>query len=176
MIIPCPIKIPRKSISLENLWSKIVIDRVYGLKRKVVFTNGCFDILHAGHLRLLYSAKALGDTLVIGLNSDSSIKKIKGESRPIICQEERAELLLGLKPVDYVMIFTEKTPMNLIKTIKPDILVKGSDWRDRLIVGESYVKGYGGKVYLIDFEINNSTSSIIREILKKGECKRKCLD
>jgi D-beta-D-heptose 7-phosphate kinase/D-beta-D-heptose 1-phosphate adenosyltransferase len=150
-----------------------VIDRKYGLKRKVVFTNGCFDILHAGHIRFLQSAKDCGDTLVIGLNSDKSIKKIKGQDRPIICQEQRVEVLLGLKSVDYVVLFDEVDPLKLIETIKPDVLVKGKDWESGTIIGEEFVESYGGEVIRIPFEIDISTSSIIKKILRIIESKGK---
>jgi rfaE bifunctional protein nucleotidyltransferase chain/domain len=150
-----------------------VIDRKYGLKRKVVFTNGCFDILHAGHIRFLQAAKDCGDTLVVGLNTDRSIKRIKGKARPIICQEQRVEVLLGLKTVDFVILFDEDNPLKLIETIKPDILVKGEDWKSGSIIGEEFVESYGGEVIRILFEIDISTSSIIKKILRIIESKGK---
>ncbi len=135
--------------------------------KKIVFTNGCFDIIHAGHVDYLKKAKALGDILVVGLNSDDSIRRIKGEKRPIIPQEMRAEVLSSLKPVDYVVIFEEDTPENLIKTIKPDILVKGRDWEPEKIVGREFVESYGGKVLTIPFTYNISTTKIINTILER---------
>ena len=135
--------------------------------KKIVFTNGCFDIIHAGHVDYLKKAKALGDILVVGLNSDSSIRRIKGEKRPIIPQEMRAEVLSSLKPVDYVVIFEEDTPENLIKAIKPDILVKGGDWELSKIVGKDFVESYGGKVLTIPFTYDISTTRIINTILER---------
>ena len=135
--------------------------------KKIVFTNGCFDIIHAGHVDYLKKAKALGDILVVGLNSDSSIRRIKGKKRPIIPQEMRAEVLSSLKPVDYVVIFEEDTPENLIKAIKPDILVKGGDWELNKIVGKDFVESYGGKVLTIPFTYDISTTRIINTILER---------
>ena len=135
--------------------------------KKIVFTNGCFDIIHAGHVDYLKKARALGDILVVGLNSDDSIRRIKGEKRPIIPQEMRAEVLSSLKPVDYVVIFEEDTPANLIKTIKPDILVKGGDWELDKIVGREFVESYGGKVLTIPFTYDISTTKIINTILER---------
>jgi len=139
--------------------------------KKIVFTNGCFDILHAGHVDYLEKAKSLGDILVVGLNSDNSISRIKGEKRPIIPQNMRKKVLEALKSVDLVVIlvviFDEDTPLRLIKEIKPDILVKGGDWKIENIVGADFVQSYGGKVKTIDFEFDISTSKIIEEILKK---------
>ena len=135
-------------------------------KQKIVFTNGCFDILHAGHADYLKKAKSLGDILIVGINSDESIRRIKGEKRPIIPQELRAFLLDSLKPVDYVIIFEEDTPFELIKAIKPDVLVKGADWDLDKIVGADFVLSYGGKVERIEFSFEISTSKIIEKILK----------
>ena len=135
-------------------------------KKKIVFTNGCFDILHAGHADYLKKAKSLGDILVVGINSDESIRRIKGEKRPIIPQELRAFLLDSLKPVDYVIIFEEDTPFELIKAIKPDVLVKGADWDVDKIVGADFVLSYGGKVERIEFSFDISTTKIIEKILK----------
>ena len=134
--------------------------------KKIVFTNGCFDIIHAGHIDYLLKAKALGDKLIVGLNSDLSIRRIKGEKRPIISQDLRKKVLENLKPVDLVIIFEEDTPENLIKKVKPDILVKGGDWSINNIVGADFVKSYGGEVKTIDFIHNISTSKIIEKILK----------
>ncbi|MCX8164640.1 MAG: D-glycero-beta-D-manno-heptose 1-phosphate adenylyltransferase [Aquificaceae bacterium] len=134
--------------------------------KKVVFTNGCFDILHAGHVHYLKKAKDLGDILVVGLNSDESIRRIKGPKRPILPQSMRAYLLDGLRSVDYVVIFEEDTPEKLIKAIRPHVLVKGADWATKDIVGADFVLSYGGKVHSIEFEFNVSTSSIIKRILE----------
>ncbi len=132
--------------------------------KKIVFTNGCFDIIHAGHVDYLLKAKALGDVLFVGLNSDSSIKRIKGKDRPIIPENLRAFVLDNLKPVDFVCIFEEDTPLNLIKKIKPDILVKGGDWEINNIVGKDFVESYGGIVKTIPFIYDISTTKIISKI------------
>jgi rfaE bifunctional protein nucleotidyltransferase chain/domain len=132
--------------------------------KKIVFTNGCFDILHVGHLRYLTEARALGDRLVVGLNSDSSVRLLKGEERPIISEDERREMLLGLKPVDQVIIFSEETPLNLIKEVKPDILVKGGDWSVDQIVGSDFVIARGGQVLSLPFHEGRSSTNIIKKI------------
>ncbi len=134
-------------------------------KRRIVFTNGCFDIIHAGHCHYLAKAKSLGDLLVVGLNSDSSVRRIKGPQRPVIPQQQRALVLDSLRPVDYVVIFEEDTPQRLIEAIRPDILVKGGDWELDKIVGREFVESYGGKVVTIPFEHDVSTSKIIERIL-----------
>jgi len=136
-------------------------------KKKLVFTNGCFDILHAGHVDYLNKAKALGDILVVGLNTDSSVVKIKGDKRPIIQQNERALLLANLKPVDYVIFFEEETPDEIISAIIPDILVKGADWSIDKIIGRDIVEANGGSVETIEFVNRQSTSGIIEIILKR---------
>ncbi len=133
--------------------------------KKIVFTNGCFDILHAGHIDYLEKAKKLGDVLIVGLNSDTSIKRIKGENRPVIPQEYRKRVLEGLRAVDLVIIFEEDTPERLIKEIKPDVLVKGGDWNIENIVGADFVQSYGGKVKTIEFVYDISTSKIIEKII-----------
>lgn len=149
-------------LSLEQLIHDVNI--LKSNNKKIVFTNGCFDILHAGHVKYLNEAKSYGDILVVGINSDLSIKKIKGDKRPIINQDQRAYLLSQLKPVDIVYIFDEETPYNLIKAIKPDILIKGADWSIDKIVGADIVLSNGGMVKTIKFEYNISTSNIIRKI------------
>ncbi len=135
--------------------------------KKVVFSNGVFDILHSGHVDYLNKAKSLGDILIIGLNSDLSVKKIKGEKRPIITEEERAFLLSNLKAVDYVTLFNETTPAEIIAKLIPDILVKGADWAIDKIVGADIVLKNGGEVKAIEFVNNQSTSKIIQTILDK---------
>ncbi len=137
--------------------------------KKIVFTNGCFDIIHAGHVDYLEKAKALGDFLVVGINSDDSIRRIKGKCRPIITQEYRKRVVEALKPVDLVVVFDEDTPERLIKEIKPDVLVKGGDWKIENIVGADFVKSYGGEVKTIDFVYDISTTKIIEKI-KHGTC------
>ncbi len=144
-------------------------DRLNDLRRygsRIVFTNGCFDILHAGHVRYLSQARSYGDILVVGLNSDRSVKMIKGEKRPIIPEGQRAEVLAGLWCVDYVTLFHESDPLKLIEKLKPDILVKGADWAEDQIVGADVVCGHGGKVLRVRMVSGVSTSEIIRKILK----------
>lgn len=141
-----------------------IIEKAKNEGKKIVFTNGCFDIIHAGHVDYLEKAKSLGDFLVVGLNSDESIKRLKGNDRPINPQDQRKKVLSALKPVDLVIIFDEDTPEKLIKEIKPDILVKGGDWKIETIVGADFVKSYGGKVLTIDFVYDTSTTKIIRKI------------
>ncbi|MGE5362954.1 MAG: D-glycero-beta-D-manno-heptose 1-phosphate adenylyltransferase [Bacteroidota bacterium] len=135
--------------------------------KKVVFTNGCFDILHAGHVDYLNKARALGDVLIVGMNSDSSIKRIKGENRPVIPEAERAYLVANLRAVDYVTLFDEDTPGELIDVLIPDFLVKGGDWSIDNIVGRSVVEANGGQVKTINFVNDQSTSKIISSILEK---------
>lgn len=133
-------------------------------EQRVVFTNGCFDILHAGHVKYLREAAKLGEVLVVGLNSDSSVKRLKGESRPINSQNDRAEILCALGFVDYVVIFEEDTPLNLIQVIQPDVLVKGGDYTPDKVVGADFVKSRGGELFLIPFVEGKSTTNIIRKI------------
>lgn len=133
--------------------------------KKVVFTNGCFDLLHVGHIRYLQEAKSLGDILVVGLNSDASVKRLKGEQRPIQTELDRAEILLSLRSVDFVSIFDEDTPLELIKMISPDILVKGGDWTIDKIVGSQHVLSCGGEVKSLQFVPGRSTTEIIKKIL-----------
>jgi D-glycero-beta-D-manno-heptose 1-phosphate adenylyltransferase len=136
-------------------------------KKKVVFTNGVFDLIHAGHVDYLTKAKASGDLLIVGLNSDASVRRIKGEFRPIIPESQRAFVLSNLKPVDYVVIFGEDTPAVLIEKIIPDILIKGADWSLDNIVGKDIVLKNGGEVKTIEFENFQSTSNIIQTILER---------
>ncbi|MEJ5338552.1 MAG: D-glycero-beta-D-manno-heptose 1-phosphate adenylyltransferase [Aquificaceae bacterium] len=135
-------------------------------RKSIVFTNGCFDLLHAGHANYLAKAKSLGDILVVGLNSDSSVRRIKGPKRPVIPQHMRAYLLDSLKSVDFVVIFEEDTPLELIKAIRPHVLVKGADWDIKDIVGADFVLSYGGRVERVEFEFHISTSDIIRRIVE----------
>lgn len=134
--------------------------------RKVVFTNGCFDILHVGHVRYLQEARSLGDLLIVGINSDASVKKLKGESRPVQNESDRAEILAGLACVDYVVIFEQETPLTLIQEIQPDILVKGGDWPVEKIVGSKEVLARGGEVRSLKFYPGRSTSSVLERIQK----------
>lgn len=130
---------------------------------KVVFTNGCFDILHLGHARYLQEARALGDCLVLGLNTDSSVKSLKGPQRPINSQEDRAELLLHLRWVDYVVLFHEETPLELIQAISPEVLVKGGDWAVEDIVGSDFVLKNGGEVRSLQLVPGKSSTNIIEK-------------
>lgn len=132
----------------------------------VVFTNGCFDILHAGHVDYLLKAKELGDILIVGLNTDNSVRRLKGSSRPVTSELERAFVISNLKAVDYVVFFDEDTPYNLISELIPDVLVKGADWSIDNIVGKDIVEKHGGKVLNIKFDIEQSTSKIIKKILE----------
>lgn len=133
--------------------------------KTVVFTNGCFDILHVGHIRYLKKARDLGDILVIGLNTDQSVKRLKGEKRPIISEDERAEMLESLSFVDFVIKFDQDTPYELIKLIKPDILVKGGDYSPEQVVGKDIVEGYGGKLEIIELIEGAATTNIIWKVL-----------
>ncbi len=154
----------RHVVSLKKLLAELEPLRKKG--KKVVFTNGCFDIIHAGHVRYLAKARSLGDILVVGLNSDESVRTIKGTERPIVPEKERAEVLSALRCVDYVVIFNEPTPLRLITALKPDILVKGSDWASHEIVGGDVVKKSGGRVSRIRLLKGRSTTNIIKKILK----------
>lgn len=130
--------------------------------KKIVFTNGCFDIIHYGHVYLLKEAKSLGDILIVGLNSDSSIKKLKGTSRPFFSDFFRKSVLESIRYVDYVIIFDEETPLNLIKNILPDVIVKGGDYTVSEVVGKDIVRDNGGEVIIIPRVENFSTTSILR--------------
>ena len=140
------------------------IERQRKAGKKIVFTNGCFDLIHSGHLRILKQAKKLGDVLVVALNSDASTRRLKGKSRPILPLAERAELIAGLKPVDYVVWFSEDTPYNIIRKIRPHVLIKGGDWKGGAIVGGDIVKAAGGKVVSGLFVKGRSTTDIVRKI------------
>ena len=133
---------------------------------RVVFTNGCFDVLHTGHLHLLQRARALGDLLVVGINSDRSIKGLKGHGRPLIGEDERAELLAALSCVDYVTVFSERTPLRVITSVKPDILVKGADYSISDVVGRNVVERRGGRVELIPLLPGFSTTGLVESIQK----------
>jgi D-beta-D-heptose 7-phosphate kinase/D-beta-D-heptose 1-phosphate adenosyltransferase len=132
--------------------------------RRIVFTNGVFDILHPGHLRYLQQARTLGDVLIIGLNSDASVRRNKGPERPINSETERAEILAALECVDAVVIFDEETPAEIIRAIQPDVLVKGADWAEDAIVGRDTVEARGGRVVRVAIEPGFSTTEIIQKI------------
>jgi D-beta-D-heptose 7-phosphate kinase/D-beta-D-heptose 1-phosphate adenosyltransferase len=133
--------------------------------KRIVFTNGCFDLLHPGHLHTLVQAKAQGDVLVVGVNSDASVKRLKGAKRPILDQSERVTLLAALEAVDYVTVFHEDTPRSLIFLLRPDVLVKGGDWSVDTVVGREEVEAWGGKVVLIPYLAGSSTTDLIARVL-----------
>lgn len=133
-------------------------------KRRVVFTNGVFDIIHAGHVEYLSKARALGDILVVGVNRDKSVRRLKGPGRPLQPERDRARIVAAFKAVDYVVLFSEDTPEKLIKQIKPDILVKGADYRVSEIVGADFVKSYGGSVRRIKLSPGRSTSRLLKKL------------
>lgn len=144
-----------------------IVEVIQGLRRKrkkIVFTNGCFDLLHIGHIMLLREAKMKGDILIVGLNSDSSVRKLKGKQRPVITYSERAQILSALDCVDCIVEFVELTPLGLIKKIKPDVLVKGNDYSKEEVVGKDIVEKYGGRVELIDLVKGKSSSGIVERI------------
>ena len=132
--------------------------------KKVVFTNGCFDVLHPGHIQSLEKARSLGDALIVGINSDGSVRTLKGEGRPVIPEQERAEILANLECVDAVVIFDELTPQRVVAELLPDVLVKGGDWPGNQIVGREEVEAAGGKVVLVEVVPGYSTTEILRKI------------
>lgn len=169
---PSPLDGTAGGISTVNMDNKIVtLDEMCRLShgytaygRTVVFTNGCFDILHAGHVAYLEKAKSFGDVLVLGLNSDVSVRQIKGDLRPVICQAQRARVVAALSCVDHVVLFDTPDPGDMIRNIVPHVLVKGADWPEDKIVGAKFVKDSGGRVVRVAFEEDISTSKIIERI------------
>jgi D-beta-D-heptose 7-phosphate kinase/D-beta-D-heptose 1-phosphate adenosyltransferase len=153
-----------KLIDKKDISKKI--KNIRSISKKIVFTNGCFDIIHAGHIDYMAKAKALGDVLIVGVNSDSSVKKIKDHGRPIVKEEYRLMVLDAINVIDHLVVFNEETPLELIKLIKPDVLVKGADWKDKGVVGEDIVRAGGGRVELIELLPGISTSIIVDKILK----------
>jgi D-beta-D-heptose 7-phosphate kinase/D-beta-D-heptose 1-phosphate adenosyltransferase len=141
-------------------------ERLRSEGKVLVFTNGCFDLLHPGHVRYLAESRALGDALVVALNSDRSVRALKGAGRPVLSENERAEVMAALAAVDYVIIFDEETPRELIADLLPDVLVKGGDWRVEQIIGREEVEGAGGKVLSLPYVEGSSTTDIIERILK----------
>ena len=142
-------------------------ERLRRENKRVVFTNGCFDLIHRGHLEFLSKAKALGDVLIVGVNSDASVRRIKENGRPICIEDDRTFIVANLSPVDYVCLFEEDTPYNLIRSLLPDLLVKGADWNPNEIVGKEIVENAGGTVVSIAFTSNRSTTSIIETIAQR---------
>lgn len=151
-----------KLIEKENLNN--IIKKLKSENKKIVFTNGCFDILHAGHVRYLKESKKFGDILIVGLNSDVSVKKIKGESRPINPEMDRAEVLAGLEAVSYIVLFDETSPVKLLEEIKPDIYTKGADYTVETLPEAKTVLSYGGKIEFIKLVEGRSTTKIIDKI------------
>ncbi|MBI4353485.1 MAG: D-glycero-beta-D-manno-heptose 1-phosphate adenylyltransferase [Candidatus Omnitrophica bacterium] len=141
-----------------------ILKRERSSGKKVVFTNGCFDLLHVGHVRYLKEAKSLGDILVVGLNSDASVRRLKGKARPLVPQSERAEVLGSLECVNYVVVFRDSTPERLIRAISPHFLVKGGDWNKAKIVGREWVESHGGKVMPLRLVSGRSTSRLAEKI------------
>jgi rfaE bifunctional protein nucleotidyltransferase chain/domain len=153
-----------------------LVDILADLRRqgkRIVFTNGCFDLLHPGHIYTLTQAKRLGDVLVVGINSDASVKRLKGEHRPILNEDERVTILAALEAVDFVTIFAEDTPLELIRLLQPQVLVKGGDWNPEAVVGRDVVEGIGGEVVLIPYQPGSSTTGIIERILARSGDARK---
>lgn len=154
-----------------------LIVHLAALKRngqRLVFTNGCFDLLHPGHIRCLEQARALGDVLVVAINADPSVRRLKGEGRPLVPQSERTEILLALQAVDYVVIFDEPTPLGLIRRVLPDVLIKGGDWGPDEIVGREEVEATGGRVVSIPLAHGYSTTGILARIQDLDPVSRKC--
>jgi D-beta-D-heptose 7-phosphate kinase/D-beta-D-heptose 1-phosphate adenosyltransferase len=162
---------PSKIESLESVAERARTLRQSG--KKVVFTNGCYDILHPGHIELLSKARALGDVLVVAINTDESVRRLKGPGRPIFDEAERAELLGALETVDFVCSFSEDTPLEAILKIRPDVLVKGADWGIDEIVGRSEVESWGGKVIAVPLVGGTSTTGIVERVLTRYGNSRK---
>jgi rfaE bifunctional protein nucleotidyltransferase chain/domain len=162
---------------MENIVSKEILkeklERLKSEGKKIVFTNGCFDIIHAGHVRYLREAKKLGDILVLALNSDSSVRLIKGDERPIVPEEGRAIVVGSLESVDYVALFDEETPLRLIEYLRPHILVKGGDWDEENVVGRDAVRKWGGEVVIIPEVKGASTTNIIEKIRNNFSLQKK---
>ena len=154
--------VPKVVPDLATLQRVLAPPRAAGAR--VVFTNGCFDLLHPGHVRYLAAARALGDVLVVGVNSDASVRRLKGPGRPILRVEERAEVLAALAAVDHVIVFADDTPRALVAAVAPDVLVKGGDWAEDDIVGREEVLAHGGRVERIPLVPGASTSELIRRI------------
>lgn len=151
-------------VSLDELTS--IRNSLRSRGKRVVFTNGCFDILHRGHVEFLNQAKGFGDVLVVGLNSDASMQKIKGKNRPVVPEGDRAFILSNLNAVDYVSIFEDETPLGMIAALLPDVLVKGADWGIEEIVGKDVVEAAGGVVRSVPLVPNRSTTDIVKKIVK----------
>lgn len=158
-------------MTTENL--SLEVTRLHEKGKKVVFTNGVFDILHRGHVEYLNRARELGDYLIVAVNSDSSVRRIKGEKRPVVSEADRAFVVSNLKCVDFVCVFGEDTPYEVIKSIQPDVLVKGADWKIENVVGKDIVEARGGKVVTIEYVMGRSTTNIINKILSESSPQEK---
>lgn len=154
-------------MTISDLRSQI--DTLQRAGKKIVFTNGVFDIIHRGHVEYLNRARAQGDCLVVAVNSDSSVKRIKGEKRPVVTESDRAFVVSNLKCVDFVCVFEDDTPYNVIKQLQPDVLVKGADWKIKDVVGRDIVEARGGKVMTIEYMEGRSTTNIINKILSESD-------
>ena len=153
-----------KVVSAQEL--QAVVQAVQAAGRVVVFTNGCFDLLHPGHIRLLQDAKQFGDILIAGLNSDDSVRRLKGDGRPIFAEDDRVSMLAALACVDYVVVFEDDTPIPLLERLHPDILVKGDEYRPDQVVGREVVAGYGGRVERVPVVAGLSTTDIVKRIMQ----------
>jgi len=143
-----------------------IVSKLKNKGKKIVFTNGCFDLLHYGHVKYLEDAKRSADVLIVAINSDASVRRIKGSARPIVNQSDRLKTIAALESVDYVVLFGEDTPLEIIQALRPDIIIKGADWKKNKIVGAEYVSGYGGKVKTIKLVSGRSTTQLINKIAK----------
>lgn len=143
---------------------EIIVSKLKSAGKKIVFTNGCFDLLHYGHVKYLEDAKRKGDALIVAVNSDSSVRKIKGSKRPLVSQNDRARIIAALESVDYVTVFTEVTPLKVITLLKPDVLIKGADWKKNEIVGSRIVKLCGGKITTVKLAKGRSSTKLIKKI------------
>lgn len=154
-----------KILSLRKLSSLIKVLKKKG--KKIIFTNGCFDLIHPGHIKIFKEAKKHGDVLIVGINSDRSVRKIKGNRRPLLNLKARQEVLASIALIDYIITFTQTTPLHLIKKIKPAVLVKGGDWPKKHIIGSSFIKSYGGKVVRVRLKKGYSTTRLLEKMQKK---------
>ena len=155
---------PESEYLQQTSLKKIADARLLG--KKIVFTNGCFDLIHAGHIKILKDAASKGDVLVVGLNSDKSIMRLKGKDRPVLTLKDRTAILEELRSVDIVIPFEEDTPYNIISLVKPDVLVKGNDYKEHEIIGSDIVKLYGGTVVTVELLKGRSTSEIVKKIIE----------
>ncbi|HUL98571.1 MAG TPA: D-glycero-beta-D-manno-heptose 1-phosphate adenylyltransferase [Mycobacterium sp.] len=152
-------------LSRAALAARVADARLHGVR--IVLTNGCFDLLHVGHLHLLQRARALGDILVVAINDDASVKRLKGQSRPLMPEVQRAEMLAALRFVDYVTLFSESTPLRLIQVVRPDVLVKGGDYTPDQVVGRDVVERHGGRVEIVPLLPGLSTSALVDAIIRR---------